>query len=741
MTVVHLQKAVPRVDGPLKVTGQALYAGEFSVPDLAFGFVVNATITKGRLLGLDVSEALAQPGVIEVLSHLNRPKMASYDESYTDMDAADGKPFRPLYNDRILYSGQPIALVVAETFEAARHAASLIRAHYSEEEHATDLAQARDQAHEAPMELPENRGNAPAAWAAAPTRIEAEYHSAAEFHNPMEMHASTVIYHKDGKLTVHDKTQGVQNSVQFVSSIFGLGEGDVKVISPFVGGAFGSGLRPQYQLVLATMAALQLKRSVRVTLTRQQMFTFGYRPETYQQIKLACDSDGKLQAIDHSALGITSRFEDFTEMVLVWSASLYACPNIKLAYQLAALDVYTPLDMRAPGAVLGVYALESAMDELAYAADIDPLELRIRNFTDTDPAKGKPYSSKELLECYRQAAERFGWERRSMAPRSMRDGNQLVGWGMATGVWEAMQQPATAKAVMNIDGSLVVASATADIGTGTYTVMTQIAAENLGLPLDKVTFKLGDSTLPKAPLEGGSFTVSSVGTAVKLACDQLRQQLLDAAKEMDDSPLAKAELEQVVFADGGISLKTDPAQRVDFTAILKASGSPSMETLASAEPAEERDNYATGTHSAVFVEVKVDEDFGSVQVSRVVTAVAAGRILNLKTGENQVAGGIVWGIGMGLQEEGMMDTHEGRWMNHSLAEYHFPVQADIQQLDVIFVEEHDEIVNPLGAKGIGEIGIVGVAAAIANAIFHATGKRVRDLPITLDKVFADELVR
>jgi xanthine dehydrogenase YagR molybdenum-binding subunit len=311
---------------------------------------------------------------------------------------------------------------------------------------------------------------------------------------------------------------------------------------------------------------------------------------------------------------------------------------------------------------------------------------------------------------------------------------------MATGVWEAMQQPATAKAVMNIDGSLVVASATSDIGTGTYTVMTQIAAENLGLPLDKVTFKLGDSTLPKAPLEGGSFTVSSVGTAVKLACDQLRQQLLDAAKEMDDSPLAKAELEQVVFADGGISLKTDSAQRVDFTAILKASGSPSMETLASAEPAEGRDDYATGTHSAVFVEVKVDEDFGSVQVSRVVTAVAAGRILNLKTGENQVAGGIVWGIGMGLQEEGMMDTSEGRWMNHSLAEYHFPVQADIQQLEVIFVEEHDEIVNPLGAKGIGEIGIVGVAAAIANAIFHATGKRVRDLPITLDKVFADELV-
>lgn len=740
MTVVHLQKAVPRVDGPLKVTGKALYAGEFSVPDLAFGFVVNATITKGRLLDLDVSEALAQPGVVEVLSHLNRPKMASYDESYTDMDAADGKPFRPLYNDRILYSGQPIALVVADTFEAARHAASLIRAQYSEEEHATDLAQARDQAHEAPMELPENRGNAPAAWAAAPTRIEAEYHSAAEFHNPMEMHASTVIYHKDGKLTVHDKTQGVQNSAQFVSSIFGLGEGDVKVISPFVGGAFGSGLRPQYQLVLATMAALQLKRSVRVTLTRQQMFTFGYRPETYQQVKLACDSDGKLQAIDHSALGITSRFEDFTEMVLVWSASLYACPNVKLAYQLAALDVYTPLDMRAPGAVLGVYALESAMDELAYAADIDPLELRIRNFTDVDPAKDKPYSSKELLECYCQAAERFGWEQRSMAPRSMRDGNQLVGWGMATGVWEAMQQPATAKAVMNIDGSLVVASATADIGTGTYTVMTQIAAENLGLPLDKVTFKLGDSTLPKAPLEGGSFTVSSVGTAVKLACDQLRQQLLDAAKEMDDSPLAKAELEQVVFADGGISLKTDPAQRVDFSAILKASGSASMETLASAEPAEERDNYATGTHSAVFVEVKVDEDFGSVQVSRVVTAVAAGRILNLKTGENQVAGGIVWGIGMGLQEEGMMDTTEGRWMNHSLAEYHFPVQADVHQLDVIFVEEHDEIVNPLGAKGIGEIGIVGVAPAIANAIFHATGKRVRDLPITLDKVFADELL-
>lgn len=727
--VSPIGQALDRVDGKLKVTGGARYAGEYPETGLLYGSVVSSTIARGRVTHIDITDALRVPGVVMVLDHKNRPKLASYDESYEDADSAEGSPFRPLYNDRVLYNGQPLALVVAETLELARYAGSLVKIEYLVEPHQTDLLALSEQNHAAPAELPKPRGNFQAEFAGAALRVDAHYSTPVEHHNPMEPHASTVLYQADGSLHIHDKTQGPQNCQDYLHKVFNIEKEKIRVFAAFVGGAFGSGLRPQYQLPLAVMAALELKRSVRVTLTRQQMFTFGYRPRTLQHLRLGAAANGRLMAVAHEAIGQTSRFEDFTEHVVEWSGMLYKCDNVELTYKLAPLDVHTPLDMRAPGAALGVIGLECAMDELACALAIDPVQLRLINFAERNGNEDKPYSSKELRACYAEGAERFGWSRRNPEPRSMREGRQLVGWGMAGGVWESMQMKASAKAHINAEGKLTVSSATTDIGTGTYTVMTQIAAAGAGVSVADTTFLLGDSSLPTAPLQGGSFTVSSVGTAVQQASKALRQKLFEVACQVDPQ-FASARADQMTVAEGYLNLGD---HRLALSEVL--SGLPDgLEVQIDAEPDKKREGYATATHSAVFVEVQVDEDLGSIRVSRVVSAIAAGRVVNPKMARSQILGGVVWGIGMALHEETQTDHNLGRFMNHSLAEYHVPVHADIGDIDVVFVEEEDNIVNALGSKGVGEIGIVGVAAAVANAIYHATGKRVRDFPITLDKV-------
>lgn len=586
------------------------------------------------------------------------------------------------------------------------------------------------------MSPPEPRGDAAAAYAAAPVRIAAAYHLAPEHHNPMEPHATTVVRDRDGKLTIHDKTQGVMNTHAYVASVFGLAKDDVRVVSPYVGGAFGSGLRPQYQLFLAVMAALDLERSVRVSLSRDQMFTFGFRPETWHEVKLGADADGRLLSLAHDAVGGTSRFEDYQETVVNWSGLLYRCRNVTLGYKLARLDTATPCDMRAPGAPSGIFALESAMDELAYACRLDPLELRLRNYADRDDNDGKEFTSKELKAAYRLGAERFGWARRNPAPRSMRDGRALIGWGMATGVWEAMMMMETsAHAVITADGKLEVATASADIGPGTYTILAQIAADTLGIGMGAVSVRLGDSSLPAAPVEGGSWTAASAGSAVQAACRALAGKLLACARKLDHSPLGNAALDHVAFADGRIALARDPSRAVAIADALRSAGVDRLAAEATAAPdAKVQKRYAAYSHSAVFAEVKVDAELGTVRVTRIVDAVAAGRILNPKTARSQILGGVVFGIGMALHEATVPDHRLGRFMTHNLVDYHVPVNADIDAIDVIFVEEHDDKVNPLGVKGVGEIGVVGTAAAIANAVFHATGVRVRDLPITVDKV-------
>ncbi|HUB48694.1 MAG TPA: xanthine dehydrogenase family protein molybdopterin-binding subunit [Acetobacteraceae bacterium] len=735
----YIGTAVSRVDGRAKVTGAATYAGDVKVASLAFGSVVTSQIATGRIKQIDAQAAIAVDGVLAVLTHLDRPHMASEDSAYKDDVAPEvGSPFRPLYDDKIHFSRQPIALVIAEESEVARFAASLVHATYEETPYLADVFSPHPeevvvQPGSNPFAPPRSRGAADQAFAAARLRHSAEYYVPIEHHNPMEPYASTVIYEADGRLTIHDKTQGVQNVQRYVAHVLEMNPADVRVLSPFVGGAFGSGLRPQYQVVLAALGALALRRSVRVVLTRAQMYGLGFRPATIHQIGLGANAAGALDAVTHKAITTTSRNEDFHRQETGWSGLLYNSPHARYAHSLVRVDLPTPCDMRAPSAAPSVYALEAAMDELAVALTVDPIELRLRCYSDRDQHTGNPYSSKALRECFQQGAAAFGWEKRSAAPRAMRDGSELIGWGMASGVWEALQVPITVRIVLTANGHAEILCATSDIGTGTHTIMAQVAAELLGLPIDGVTIRLGDSTLPQSPVEGGSWIAASVANGIANTAGAVQDELLSLAKRMPHSPLADTDPADVMLADGAIASRRDASRRVSIADALRH-GKVDRIDLEKTVTFEDDGTQAHNTHSAVFAEVKVDEQLGVVRVTRVVSAVAAGRILNTKTATSQIMGGVVWGIGMALHEQTLVDRRFGRIMNADFAEYHVPVNADVHDIDVIFVDEPDTNVNPMGVKGLGEIGIVGVAAAVANAVYHATGVRVRGLPITLDKL-------
>ncbi len=739
----HIGRATNRVDGRLKVTGQAKYAAEYAATDLLYGVIVSSTIASGHIRKLYIDRARTVPGVVEIFTHENRGKAARLDRSWRDEVAPPGHPFRPLNSDRIIFDGQPIALVVADSYEAARDAASLIHADYRVDAYCTELERKRSEAYDPPEKRsgipapPEPRGDAETAFSQAPHRFSGDYRINAEHHNPMEMFGTTCVYEGDGKLTIYEKTQGPQASQSYVSSVFGLKGSDARVINRYVGGAFGSGLRPQQQLFLAVMASIELKRSVRVTLTRTQMFHIGYRPDTYQTVSLATDGNGQLTSIMHDAVAATSHQEDYQEAVVNWSGMMYHCDNVKLTYALAKLNTATPCDMRAPGAAVGITALECAMDELSYEVGIDPLELRKVNFASKDENTGKMFTSKALLDCYRRGAAAIGWSRRKPQPRSMRAGHELVGLGMATGTWDAFLMKAAAKARLTADGKLEVSTAASDIGTGTWTILAQIGADALGLPIESVTPNIGDSLLPESPVEGGSWTAASNGSAVQAACDAVRQTLFKHAKKMANSPLADSGFEEVEFHAGRIGRKDDPGRSLSIAEVMHAADLDEIVEDGKVSPnARQMRKYVSYTHSAVFAEVRVDEELGIVRIPRIVCAAAAGRILNPKTARSQILGGVVMGIGMALHEEAMTDHRLGKIMNHNFAEYHVPAHADIADIEVIFVDEQDDKVSPLGVKGLGEIGIVGTAAAVANAIFHATGTRVRDFPITIDKLIA-----
>jgi xanthine dehydrogenase YagR molybdenum-binding subunit len=730
-------EAVSRVDGPAKVTGAATYAAEFTAPDLCHGVIVSSPIAAGELVSIDTSAAAGLPGVIRIYSHADRPEAADDERSYHDQIAPQGSPFRPLHDGKIRFGGQPVALVVAETLEVARLAATRLRCVYRKARHHTDLHVEAANARPASSRRKQTsgRGDPEGAFQAAPVQITADYEIAVEHHNPMEPQATTVVVEDDGRIIVHDKTQGVVNVRDYLAHVFSLAPDRVSVVAPFVGGAFGVGLRPQYQVFLATMAALDLKRSVRVVMTRDQMFSLCFRPQTLHTVMLGAEADGRLRSIIHEVVSGTSTYETYRETTVEWSGLLYHCDNVGFDHRTAALNTATPGPMRAPGAASGLIPLECAMDELAERVGLDPIELRLRNYAELDENDGKPLTSKELIACYETGARHFGWHRRTSQPRSMRMGGDLVGYGMASGIWEAGMFATSARVRIFADASVEVTSATSDIGTGTYTILTQIAADELGLPLDKVRVAIGDSSLPKAPVEGGSTAAASAGAAVQSACRALRQKLVDEARRIDGLHFANASESQVEFADGVLSLRRDPSVRVRVGDLLRERG---LETLAgearAASDEATRRAYSSYAHSAVFAEVRVDEGLGVVRVARIVSAVAAGRILNPKTARSQILGGVVFGIGMALHEETVMDQALGRFMTHNLVDYHIPCHADVHDIEVVFVDERDDLVSPLGVKGVGEIGTVGTAAAIANAVYHATGIRVRDFPITLDKL-------
>ncbi len=736
-----LGQPIDRIDGRLKVTGRAPYAYEQKVPNAAYAVLITSTVAKGRIVSVDTQRAERSPGVLLVLTHQNALKL----QSLTNQTKAPpaGRVVQVLQDNVVRYANQPVGLVVADTLENAQEGARLVQLKYRQEPPQVDLETRLNQTYSPPKAggssdpSISHRGDMETGFAHAESHIDQVYWTPFQVHNPMEPHATIAVWDAPDHLTLYDATQGVFSCRERIAGLFQLKPDNVRVISPYLGGGFGSKGPVWSHVVLAAMAAKQANRPVKLAVRRPQMFGMvGCRSETRQAIKMGSTKDGALTALQHDTFCHTSTFDDFVETSSLAARMLYQSPNNSTSHRVIRSDIGQPSFMRAPGEATGTYGLEAAMDEMAYSLRMDPVEFRLKNYAESDPEENKPWSSKSLRECYRQAADRFGWSRRSLEPRSMRDGNTLIGWGMASAVYPTRRMPSNAKARLNADGTFSVDAGTQDIGTGTYTIMTQIAAQSFGVPPQKVKFRLGDTVLPQTPVSGGSMTAASTGSAVYLAAEALREKLVQMATADSRSPLYSVNAQDIIFDSGRIFVRSDPSKGETFQALLTRSGQPFVEAQAGAKPGPEKERYSMYAFGGQFAEVRIDADLGQMKVSRMVGCFGAGRILNSKTARSQFLGGMVWGISMALYEHAVMDTRQGHWVNNNLAEYHVPVNADIGQIEALWVDEKDDHVNPIGAKGIGEIGITGASAAIANAVFHATGKRVRDLPITLDKLLA-----
>lgn len=725
-----------RVDGKAKVTGSAQYAAEHDLAGLVYGVLAGSTITKGTITAINTKSAEGAPGILAVITHLNAPKIPGYDEGKNPTKGQTSGKGLKIFNDNIIhFNGQPIALIIADTFERATYAASLIKAQYNKEASRTDLAEAmkKDKPLEGDRYKENTRGDA-AAWKSAKVKIEATYTMPIQVHNPMELHATTVRWDGDDKVTVWEKTQGVKSTQQSIMQAFGLDEKSVQVNAPFVGGGFGSALRTWPHAIAALMGAKKVDKPLKLVLTRPQMFMMvGYRPEAIQKIAIGANADGKLVGMMHEANSITSTYESFNEGVVSMTRQLYACPNVSTKYNIYPLDVSTPTWMRGPGEATGSFPLECALDELAYALNIDPIELRKRNYAETDPENGKPYSSKFLREAYELGADKFDWKTRNPQPKSMKEGEWQAGYGMSTGIFGAFRGEAKLAAKLLSDGTLLLQSAVSDSGPGTATAMVKIASDAMSLPTNKVRFELGDSSFPPGPTQGGSSTTATLGATVSNACVTMKKKLAEAAKK---SLLFGNDvtIEELDFIKGEVILKSDDTKRLSYADVLKAANLPSIEIVEASGRNLEMQKYSAYSYSVHFVKVLVHPLTGVVKISRVVTAADAGKIVSEKTAASQMKGGVVGGIGGALMEEGVIDHRYGRWVNNNFSDYHVPVHADVPDIEAYFVNKPDPVLNPVGSKGMGEIALIGFAAAVANAVYHATGKRIRELPITPDKL-------
>jgi xanthine dehydrogenase YagR molybdenum-binding subunit len=701
--------SVNRKDGLAKVTGAATYAAEHQIPNLAHGYLVTATIAHGRIRQIDTQAATQSPGVIAVFTHRNAPKIFKPANDFATSKIAESR--LPLADDRIHYAGQIIGLVVADTFERARAAANLVEVEYDTQRPIVDASQATYQP--APPWLGEDLtyeqsnaeiGDITTALNQSAIRVEATYKTSVELHAPMEPHATIAHWKTTDSVTIYEPTQAVLLCRNTYADLLGLPTERVRIVSPYIGGGFGCKFLPWPHSILCAVAARDLKRPVKVVMSRRQMTAnTGHRSDTEQTIRLGANKDGKLVAIAHHAKSCTSPLESFPEACTIITPVMYAAPNLRLSQELAVMNVGSPTFMRAPGETPGMWALESAMDELAWALKLDPIQLRLINETKEHQRKKRPFSAKQFADCLQLGAQQFGWQDRPMQVRSLtRDGKQ-VGWGMAAAVFPGYRGTTSAKVRLLPDGTAHVMTAGNDMGTGAYTVIAMIAAETLGMAIDRVRVELGDSTLPNGGVAGGSQMTASLTPAVKLACEEVLKQA--------ESVNAQQAFEQ-----------------------LKQSGRAAFEATATSAPGEERKQFAFQSWGAHFCEVLVDEAIGRVKITRWVSVMNVGRVMNAKTAASQIRGGVIMGIGSALMEEGHFDPNTGNPVVYDLATYHFPSHADIPRIDVSFVGEPDLNFNPLGVRGVGEIGITGVAAAIANAIYHATGKRLRDLPLTPDKL-------